>query len=187
MLSENPQDRGSAGELASALEAAATAAGPEADKLTRPSLSRESAAVRSPPASEPRGGGLGPLVLMPLAAWLIILLAGNVNLSEFTGSLSTLEDGGSAGVADAAVEAFPVAGGVPEPEPSELALEMPKGPLPGQRRPPCPRFQINIQGGCWLEVTQASPPCGESYYDWKGACYSPVAAPPRPSTSGKNR
>ncbi|SEU38344.1 hypothetical protein SAMN05443639_12664 [Stigmatella erecta] len=185
MLSENSQDRGSAGELAAALETAAATAGPAADKPLRPSGSRMSAQVRKPPASEPRGGCLGPMVLMPLAAWLIILILGNLNLTDLTVSSTSMDDAGTAGVAGAAVEELPMPSTAREPEPSGLALEMPKAPLPGQRRPPCPRFQINIHGGCWLEVTQASPPCGEHYYDWKGACYSPTSAPPRPSTSDK--
>ncbi|WP_225410435.1 serine/threonine-protein kinase [Stigmatella hybrida] len=186
MLSENPQDRGNAGELAAAMEAAAAATGPEADKPLRPSGSRMSSQVRKPPGSEPRGGCLGPMVMMPLAAWLIILILGHLNLAALmVAPLSGREDGGTAGVADASVEDVSVSSGAQEPEPNGLALEMPKAPLPGQRRPPCPRFQLNIQGGCWLEVTQASPPCGEHYYDWKGACYYPVAAPPRPSTSNK--
>jgi eukaryotic-like serine/threonine-protein kinase len=185
MLSEKPQDRGTAGELASALETAAEAAGPEADKPMHQGRASVSPAVRRHSVSEPRGGCLGPMVLMPLAGWLIIQLAGNLDLAHLIASPVGKEDGGTAGVADAAVEEVPVSNGMPEHEPSGLSLEMPKAPLPGQRRPPCPRFQINIQGGCWLEVTQASPPCGEHYYDWKGACYYPVSAPPRPNTSDK--
>ncbi|MDC0712641.1 serine/threonine-protein kinase [Stigmatella sp. ncwal1] len=185
MLSENPQDRSNAGELAAAMEAAAEAAGPEADVPMCPNGSRGGAEGVRRPVSESRGGCLGPAVLMSWAAWLIILIAGNLNLAEFIDSPSSLEDGGTTGVVDASLEEAPVSSVAREPEPSGLALEMPKAPLPGQRRPPCDRFQINIQGGCWLEILQASPPCGESYYDWKGSCYYPVAAPPRTSTSEK--
>jgi eukaryotic-like serine/threonine-protein kinase len=184
MLSEKPQDRSSAGELASALEEAAAAAEPDADAPMGPKGLRKGAEGVRRTRSEPRGGCLGPMVLMPLAAWVIILIAGNLNLEGVINSPSSLEDGGSTGVADAAVEEGPGASVVWEPEPSGLALEMPEKPLPGQRRPPCTRFQLSIQGGCWVEVPQASPPCEDSY-DWKGACYYPVAAPPRTSTSGK--
>jgi len=184
MLSEKPQDRGSAGEMAAAMEAAAAAAGPEADAPMGPKGSRRGSAGTRRPVSEPRGGCLGPMVLMPLAAWLIILIAGNLNLAEYIDSPASLEDAGTTGVADAAVEEVPEASVAREPEPSGLALEMPEKPLPGQRRPPCARFQLAIQGGCWVEVPQASPPCEDSY-DWKGACYYPVTAPPRTSTSEK--
>ncbi|ADO68619.1 serine/threonine-protein kinase [Stigmatella aurantiaca] len=184
MLSDNPQDRGSAGELAAALEAAAEAAGPEADAPMSPNGSRGGTESVRRPVSESQGGCLGPAVLMSLAAWLIIQIVGNLNLAEFVDPPPILEDGGTTGVADASVEEVPVPNVAREPEPSGLALEMPKAPLPGQRRPPCARFQIHIQGGCWLEVPRASPPCGESY-DWKGACYYPVAAPPRTNTSEK--
>jgi eukaryotic-like serine/threonine-protein kinase len=184
MLSENPQDRCNAGELAAAMEAAAAAAGPEADAPMCPDGLRRGAEGIRRPGPESRRGCLGPMVLMPLAAWLIILLAGNLNLAEFIDSPSSLGEGGTTGVADASVVEVPVSIVSREPEPGGLALEMPKAPLPGQRRPPCARFQIHIQGGCWVEVPHVSPPCGESY-DWKGACYYPVAAPPRTSTSEK--
>ncbi|WP_225411459.1 serine/threonine-protein kinase [Stigmatella hybrida] len=183
MLSENAQDRGSAGELATALEAAATAAGPDADVPMRPSDSRRGSGGVNRPVSERRGGCLGPMVLMPLAAWLIILLAGNLNLAALVEPPSQTEDGGTTGVADAAVEDLQASSVSRENGPDGLALEMPKEPVPGQRRPPCGRFQSNIQGGCWLGILHASPPCGESYYEWKGACYFPAPAPPRPNTS----
>jgi eukaryotic-like serine/threonine-protein kinase len=183
MLSKKPQARGSAGELASALEAAAAATGPEADAPMHPSDSRGVSEGVKRPVSERRGGCLGPMMLMPLAAWLIILLAGNLNLAEFIDSPSSLEDGGTSGVADAAVEELPMSSVSRENGPDGMALEIPKEPVPGQRRPPCGRFQSNIQGGCWIEIAQSSPPCGESYYEWKGSCYFPAPAPPRPSTS----
>ncbi|SEM52725.1 Serine/threonine protein kinase [Stigmatella aurantiaca] len=182
MLSENSQDRGSAGELAAALETAAATAGPEADKPLRPSGSRVAAEGIKRQTSEPRNGCL-PIVLPPLAAWLIILLAGNLNMAEHIAPPSSLEDRKAVSVADAAVEDSPVSSVAHEPEPSGLTLEMPKEPLPRQSRPPCPTNQVNIRGGCWFEVPQAPPPCGETYYEWKSSCYFPVIVPPRPRTS----
>ncbi|SEN31835.1 Protein kinase domain-containing protein [Stigmatella aurantiaca] len=183
MLSENSHDRGIAGELAATLEAAASAAGPEADAPLSPSESRVGSEGVKRPVAERRGGYLAPMVLMSLAAWLIILLAGNLNLAELVAPPSQGEDGGTTGVADAAVEEPPMSSVLRENGPDGLALETPKKPLPGQRRPPCGRFQTNIQGSCWLEVLQASPPCEEGYYEWKGSCYLPVFTPPRPNTS----
>ncbi|ADO68156.1 serine/threonine-protein kinase [Stigmatella aurantiaca] len=181
MLSDRPQDRGSAGELAAAMEAVAAAAGAEADvPLDPPSRSSD---LPSPPMPEPRRGENGLGVLLAMMMGSLVLMAEHVKWEGLWASPSLWEDGGTQGVADAALEASPTSSVEREPEPSGLSLEMLKEPLPGQRRPPCPRWQVSIRGGCWFEVLQASPPCGESAYDWKGACYSPVLAPPRPNTS----
>ncbi|MDC0712196.1 serine/threonine-protein kinase [Stigmatella sp. ncwal1] len=181
MLSDRPQDRGSAGELAAAMEAAAATAGAEADvPLNLPSRSSK---VTSPPAAVPRHEGSWPAVLLALTVGCLLLMAEHVKWEGLWASPSLLEDGGTRGVADTALEGFPTSSVAQEPQPRGLSLDMLKEPLPGQRRPPCPRWQVSIRGGCWFEVLQASPPCGESAYDWKGACYSPVLAPPRPSTS----
>ncbi|SEU15302.1 serine/threonine-protein kinase [Stigmatella erecta] len=181
MLSETPQDRGSAGELATALENLAKTFGP---KRARPSDSSVPTEAVVPPAAKPRRGRRWLRALLPLAAGLLPLVAGHWNLEEPWVSPPGTADGGTGGVADAAVEEPPLPNATPEPKPNGLKLEMPKEPLPGQRRPPCPRNQINIRGGCWAEFIQVSPPCGDSFYDWKGACYLPVMMPPRPSTSG---
>jgi len=58
-----------------------------------------------------------------------------------------------------------------------------KGPLPGQRRPPCPRGEEAIRGGCWLVNPQVKPPCTAGYYEWDGRCYLPSLAPSRQPTS----
>jgi hypothetical protein len=65
-----------------------------------------------------------------------------------------------------------------------VTAELPQGPLPGQRTPPCKRPQIEINGGCWIRVADEAPPCVASTYEWKKRCHFPVPAPPRPSTSG---
>jgi eukaryotic-like serine/threonine-protein kinase len=166
MLSEKPQDRGSAGELATAMEALATNLEPTSHEV-------------APARREKRW----PLALLPLAAGLLPLVLGHWDLAAHWSSPHGTADGGTGGVADAAVEDPPVSSTGPERPPNGLKLEMPKEPLPGQRRPPCPRNQINIRGGCWAEFIQVSPPCGDGFYDWKGACYLPVIVPPRPGTS----
>ncbi|ADO74588.1 serine/threonine-protein kinase [Stigmatella aurantiaca] len=187
MLCDTPQDRGSAGELAAAMEAAAATAGAEADEPLGTSRSAVPPEVTRPPTAVPRrSGGIWPAALLPSAAGLLILVSGHLKLEGRWAPSSSLSDGGTGGVADAAVEAIPVSSVPREPEPSRLSLDMPKEPLPGQSRPPCPRNQISIRGGCWVEIAQDSPPCGEGYYHWKGACYFPVVVPPRPSTSDKH-
>ncbi|ADO73034.1 Protein kinase [Stigmatella aurantiaca DW4/3-1] len=181
MLSDRPHDRGSAGELAAAMEALADSAGAEADQPLGPGRSTQPADIRGASAAVSLQGDPGSLVLLPLAAGLLFLLSGSLSLEGLLAPSSGMRDGGTGGVADAAE--LPVGSEVRAAEPSELSLDMPKGPLPGQRRPPCPRNHVNIRGGCWVEFVQASPPCGESFYDWNGACYLPALMPPRPNTS----
>jgi hypothetical protein len=60
---------------------------------------------------------------------------------------------------------------------------MPKGPLPGQRKPPCLPDEHVIRGGCWLAHPSMSPPCGNGYYEWGGGCYVPLFAQQRQPTS----
>jgi eukaryotic-like serine/threonine-protein kinase len=180
MLAENPQDRGTAAEVAAALEDVVATSG-------------KVSARRGPPAMSPKrarhqvallGNGLAlPMLAGCLAFGLIVLLAGLLSLERQWAPPSIMDDGGTRGVADSAVEDLPASSWAPESEPQGVRLEMLKEPLPGQRRPPCPRAQVNIRGGCWVEVVKVSPPCGDGFYDWKGACYAPVAAPPRPNTS----
>nr|CAD19078.1 protein kinase [Stigmatella aurantiaca Sg a15] len=183
MLRDNPKERGRAGELAAEMEALAERAGAEADEPMNPNHSSVPSEITGRPVSVQREWGGWPVALVLVAVGLLLWGSGSLNTGRRVAPASRMTEGGTGGVADAAVEALPVSSAAREPEPSGLNLDMLKEPLPGQRRPPCPRFQISIQGGCWLEVPQSSPPCGESYYEWKGACYSPVAAPPRPRTS----
>jgi eukaryotic-like serine/threonine-protein kinase len=60
--------------------------------------------------------------------------------------------------------------------------ELPKDPLPSQRRPPC-TGSIEIQGGCWLKHEAAPPDCPDIAYEWRGGCYVPILSKPRPSSS----
>lgn len=66
-----------------------------------------------------------------------------------------------------------------------ISLEMPKEPLPGQRRAPCGRGEVEIHGGCWVRWADLSPPCGEKAYEWKGTCYWPFLDRTRVPTTQK--
>ncbi|ADO74780.1 serine/threonine-protein kinase [Stigmatella aurantiaca] len=184
MLSDNPLERGSAAELAAAMEKAAAGPGDGLDTPLRPSPPIAPSVGAHPSVSLPRHEGLIPLSLLPVAVGLLVLCSEHLDVRALWPHTSDSQDGGTGGVADAAVEAFPFSSEPMEPKPRGLSLDMPKEPLPGQRRPPCPRPQIGIRGGCWFEL-RATPPCGEGAYAWKDACYSPVPAPQRPNTSDK--
>jgi hypothetical protein len=94
-------------------------------------------------------------------------------------------DGGTRGLGDDAL-----ASRVEPPQIPLTALflseDLPKQPLPGQRRPPCQRKGAKvIQGGCWILQAAVEPPCGPSEYEWQGAYYAPMRDSTRPPTSEK--
>lgn len=92
------------------------------------------------------------------------------------------QDGGTKGLGEEAVSARVDAQDVPAPVSSALSEPVPKDPLPGQRRPPCPRPEaVEINGGCWYGV-KIKPPCGD-FYEWQGACYLPVMGRTRAPTT----
>ena len=69
------------------------------------------------------------------------------------------------------------------PARSGIGKALPDKPFPGQRLPPCEKPEIEINRGCWVHWVDMSPPCGASFYAWKGKCYLPIMAPQRSPTS----
>lgn len=92
------------------------------------------------------------------------------------------DSGAHSELADSAVSASGNARG-PEFELPGMGLEMPKKPLPGQRRPPCLKPMLEINGGCWTGPTDEAPPCGALSYEWNKRCYAPIMGAWQPSTS----
>jgi eukaryotic-like serine/threonine-protein kinase len=72
-------------------------------------------------------------------------------------------------------------------ESKAITLDMPKQPLPGQRRPPCRRGEEVIHGACWRRFAKIEPPCGDDAYEWEGACFDPAGARARSPTSEKHQ
>jgi eukaryotic-like serine/threonine-protein kinase len=65
-----------------------------------------------------------------------------------------------------------------------IGSPMPEKPFPDQRTPPCTRHgETEIRGGCWYALRDATPPCKEDAYEWKGACYAPSFPIHRQTTS----
>ncbi|MDC0713830.1 serine/threonine-protein kinase [Stigmatella sp. ncwal1] len=189
MLAEAPAERGSARELADALEAAAASAGQEANlSLGSTEVLRPEPVMRPAP---PNGwasvrAGLAGAALMGLLIWISTwrLPEGSWSAPAGVGQ----EDAGTVGVADASVSSESLATAVrsedAEPPRDVLAWEMPKRPLAGQKRPPCkPHRETEIRGGCWGALLNAQPPCEDDGYEWSGKCFLPVAAKRRPDTS----
>jgi hypothetical protein len=72
----------------------------------------------------------------------------------------------------------------PSPE-YGVSLPMPRGPLPGQKKPPCsPRFEREALGACWL-VLKGPPPCEREAYEYDGECVRASFEAPRSPTSGE--
>jgi serine/threonine protein kinase len=200
MLSLRPEERGSAREVAEALEQAAWMAGPEADvplftgEEARPAglfPPVQRVAVRPPP----RVARWPWLVAASLGASLalgvgMLLSTRSVEPSEKTQLAEEEEakDGGTVAVGDSALTA-PVA---PERAPSTwsaLRAELPPKPFPKQRRPDgdgrCSgKGLVAINGGCWAKQLVELKDCeAVDGFAFKGACYVPVWALQRPSTS----
>jgi hypothetical protein len=68
--------------------------------------------------------------------------------------------------------------------PSAVGLPMPEKPFPGQRTPPCNRNgEVELRGGCWYRLGDATLPCREDAYEWNRACYLPSYPARRQPTS----
>ena len=201
MLSLRPEARGRARELAEALEQAARKARPEADV---PLFTGEDArpAGLFPPVQRvtvqppPRMARWPWFVAASLGASLalgvgVLLSTRSVAPSEKTHLAQGEEakDGGTIAVGDAALT-DPVA---PEQAPSmwsAIRAELPPKPFPKQRRPNgdgrCSgKGLVAINGGCWAKLPVELKDCDATDgFAYKGDCYVPVLALPRPSTSG---
>lgn len=196
MLSLEPSARGSAAEVAEALEHAAKTAGPEADhpivrRASGPGEPVAKSLARKGRTRRPRSTHVVCLSLA-MAAGVLAVIALQQGwhpqrqpTQPHGPDLFHLQrendraDAGTSGVGDDAV-VIEIGEETPEPSRSGLRHEMPKTPLPGQARPPCGR-NVEINGACWTRPS--APPCDEREYEWQGRCYSPVLAPPFPATS----
>ncbi|MCY1019695.1 serine/threonine-protein kinase [Pyxidicoccus sp. MSG2] len=201
MLSVSPEARGSARELAEALEDAADTAGPEADVplfvLEAPRPVEARAALRHVlPQAAGRSrrpwlvaAGLGGALALG-AGWRLsahpVEESGKVHASA--SAPEEAKDGGTVAVGDSALTAPVPLTRTPSAW-STSAAELPPRPLPGQRRPDangrCPgKLHVPINGGCWIKLTLEPKDCGkEDAYVHQGVCYTPAVPNPRPPTS----
>jgi hypothetical protein len=202
MLSVRPEARGSARELAKALERAARKAGPEAEV---PLFAREEAwpmesggvprhVVHRAPGRLNRpwlaAASLGGAVALVAGGMMLSVRPGEETEQRHASAPEDAKDSGTVAVGDTALTA-PVSLVRAPSAWSTIAVDLPPRPLPGQARPDakgrCPiRGQVPINGGCWLRLEIDVKDCDEnySYYVFKGACYGPAFPKPRPSTSG---
>jgi hypothetical protein len=204
MLSLNPEDRGSARELAEAMERGVAHAGPSADEplfeweTLRPTQwTEEELAEAEELGHRPRRrdrewvsrftqAGAERAHTRPTRkvrarsgrAWFAAAMALGLWSAE-TGTVRTkaqLIRERAVSLGDTALSAQPEREKTATGEP--IAQEMPKQPLPRQRRPDskgrCPNRQVAINGGCWTKVDAAPEDCAENMYLYQGGCYLPM-------------
>jgi serine/threonine protein kinase len=208
LLSAEPLVRGSAAEIAHALERAADTAGPQADQpivpVSAPAPPESKSPVSTqvpieskPPPVSPRGlpawapwSAVSLSVLLVISAWWIVPRSsvGEPRVVAENAPRSGMESRGDKGDAEPVglgddARSAPTTVAPPEPARSGIRKVLPDKPLPGQRLSPCEKPEIEINGGCWVLWVDMSPPCGAHFYEWKGKCYSPILEPPRSPTS----
>jgi len=187
LLSNNPKARGAALEMEEAAEATAEQVGPLADvamlHVEQPVAEsvevaavsvRVRAALRAHATAWRRGLAAAALLFSLVGSWWL----GHTSREPSR----ELPDAAPTALGDDGLSAPQAAQDAPRPA-KAISQPMPKEPLPGQRRPPCDRGEVALQGGCWIQWPARSPPCGEETYEWKGICYVPRFAKQRVPTT----
>jgi hypothetical protein len=217
LLSDTPEARGTAGQLAEALEAEAKGSMPVPQVATPP------AAEVSPPNVAVAGAGGAqverprqPVRVRAWKPWLALagvvatgvllwsvkqpvqIQPGQVSASTRRAADAQVPDAGPAAVGNSLPTA-PLASAHPLTEQEPIAQDSPPVPRPGQTQPDakgrCPaRSHVAINGGCWVDATplMTGEECTKSGYALlKGKCYAPALEPPQKvvptSSPGKAR
>ncbi|HEX8703050.1 MAG TPA: protein kinase [Myxococcaceae bacterium] len=188
LLADAPEARGTARQVAEALEAAANETGEGDERPERPKP-----VVR--PQARKRWLALAAAGACAVLLWSserVRLPSGFVSVSTPGASDSQAPDAGTAAVGDTS-PTQPQASSPAPKEKEPLAQEPLPEPRPGQARPDekgrCSgSMQVPINGGCWLELPPLSAEecVASSYAPFKGKCYAPAFTPakkPQPTSS----
>ncbi len=194
MLAKEPQRRPSAREVFRSAEATAGRAGPEADVPLNGAVPLHAwpRPVQVHTAAEPQEHAPRWVFWGAAVAGMILLAGGmwSINRWSMHWQVEPLEeepivaeaeapdagvsrDGGTADLGETAMTARVSEQDVPDSS-KVIAQAVPEEPLDGQRRAPCGRGEVEINGGCWAWWAHLSPPCGDEAYEWKGRCYWPL-------------
>ncbi|EAU69970.1 protein kinase [Stigmatella aurantiaca DW4/3-1] len=182
MLSEEPSERGSAAEVAQALEAIAKVPNPEAKQ------ERGTPAVSGMRSARARRWAPWAVAAVSAALAIPVVWMRQPAPSEEEESgreqahMYEERDAGTVGLADSVMDS-PADETPPGETSPRVSLDIPRQPFPGQRQPPCEKPLVSINGGCWVRTGDVMPPCGGNSYEWKKGCYLPMFPPPRPQTS----
>jgi hypothetical protein len=177
LLSVEPSARGSAGQVAEAMESAVRTEGRESDRLITARTARASwvsqrwrTVLRFVPGRASWRTAVAVGVALVLGAMWGAHVAEGRNAGRRGSARDSAEEGSTIGLADSE-EIAQASDGKPASKQAGIGMEMPKGPLPGQHRTPCKlSYEEGIRGGCWVPL-KMKPPCGKDAYEWKGACY----------------
>jgi serine/threonine protein kinase len=196
LLSLSPEERGTAAELAAALEGALPRTAPPASTVMASRRKEPPPGEDSPPKQVERRGSewvRRPWRALAIAGLcgLIVWAAQALHQRPEENSVGVLESCGfgvsepeAVAVGDSPLSALP-APSPPLSEQEALAQEPPPKPQPRQARPDgngkCPgRKQVALNGACWAEFpSMTEEECAErgfAYYQSK--CYAPTLAPP---------
>jgi serine/threonine protein kinase len=177
LLSDAPEARGTASQVARALEAAVNG-------TERPERSKPPVRTRT---WKPwlAAAAAGACAVLLWHSQPVPVPPGPIHVSTSQAPDTQAPDAGTAAVGDASPTKPQAATPLLE-EKRPLAQEPLPEPRPGQARPDkrgqCPgRTQVPINGGCWVELLPISAEeCAENgYVPFKGKCYGPAQAPPR--------
>jgi hypothetical protein len=197
MLSEEPEARGSAREVAEELERLLRHATPamKLPWLERSSMQPTEKATHPGP---PRWRGLREVpalrVLFAMAIAVLVVLVGLLLTRgveqrplayEEPRKVSQGGDKPDAGAVGAGEGALASAGPARDAPASVRAVtrEVPDRPFKGQKRPPCSSGETHINGGCWVPMRGEDPPCAAGWYEHERRCYVPVDVSVRSPTS----
>jgi eukaryotic-like serine/threonine-protein kinase len=201
MLARRPEERPPAAELAEALMQAARDAGPGADRSLFPSEEPVAAVeIAAPVRSQGNALGTGGPSARRVSAWerrqawmayaACALLgavvsavaigwglwpgqqARDVGMAHPAPGKAVQEKEEPVGLGDTGLTA-PAANVKDASGPRPPSRPVPQTPLKDQRRAPhCyAPVEATINGGCWVEVPTAKPPCRDPHYEWQGSCY----------------
>jgi predicted Ser/Thr protein kinase len=217
LLSDAPEVRGTAKELAEALEAEAQ------ERVAQPLPVAVPAAEVAPPVApaaasvgarqeRPRGQGrarawrpwlvLATMAVAAVLPWTVQqpvhVSPGHVSVGSPKEAEAQVPDAGTAAVGDTA-PTEPQESTQPPLETASIAQDSPASVDPKQPRRQvspdakgrCPgRLQVAFKGGCWIEHSMPVEACVESGYElFKGKCYTPALEVPRKAvpTSGPTK
>jgi len=198
LLSEQSSARGSAEQVAQALEESVRSAGRHADEpvLPRARVAPAGRKRRRSPSRPARAGrpwlsavagvtaGVGLATALMLHGSRPFEPQASLGPPEDLSRPERAEGGEDAGTSLAREVLMGAHAEQPEPTWEALTVEMAKKPLPGQARAPCKqRGSVEINGVCWWGRPEATPPCREGEHEWGGRCYHPALVPTPPATS----
>ncbi|ADO72387.1 serine/threonine protein kinase [Stigmatella aurantiaca] len=194
MLSVRPEERGSALELAGALEPLASCKGDEASQqegVESAQHLRRPARLKSLSLWLASAAAVGMVLIMG-SWWTVARPPGKESFALLKVDDSHAKDGGTAGLGDAgtatSAEAFP-----PSPARQMLADDKLPEPLQGQARPDAKgrcahNRQVALNGGCWGPLPLNGERCeGLNGQMFKGTCYVPILSSSRQPTSNPTR